>query len=140
MDNQVMEVTGTIYITIGLLYGLGGALFFGLAIATFWSEQNAFIRHDNIAVDANDFVIQTRCFADSLMGVLMLFTGFALQALGHNVTHANSFITFMLITTLFFILLVHSVYIREVMVEDCAADKANKIKQTMKNQAYFGQP
>ncbi len=134
-----MDSSGTIYITIGLLYNLGGTLFLGIALASYWSEEESLTGVDNAHVNASVLSIKSRRFADSMVGILMLFFGFALQALGHNVVAANSFITFMLVSSLLFLMIAHSVYIREILAEECASEKALAVKQSLKNKAYFGQ-
>ncbi len=134
-----MDESGTIYITIGLLYNLGGTLFLGIALASFWSEEELVTSHDNATVNTNDLVVKSRRFADSMVGLLMLFFGFALQALGHNVVTANSLITFLLVISLLFLMIAHSVYIREILAEECAEEKVHAVKQSLKNKAYFGQ-
>ena len=81
---------------------------------------------------------RTRQYLDGLVGIILLFTGFALQAMGHMVEAVDSNISFLLISLLLFLMLAHLIYIRDILADACARQTIHSIQQTEKNKAYFG--
>lgn len=133
-----MEATDTLYITIGLLYNMGGTMLVGMALLSGWSINTHVLTDDSEQHRAELLFNRTRQYLDGLVGLIMLFSGFALQAMGHMLEIADSNISFLLISFLLFLMLAHFVYIRDIMADDCARQTMRSINRDEKNKAYFG--
>ena len=135
-----MDEANIIYIVLGLLYNLAGTVFIGTAL--FFKNYEALLPIDlsNSLSNSQLMLNRTRQNLDGSVGMIMLFSGFALQAIGVAGQTANSNVSFLLVASLFLLILVHFLYIRDVYAEQYVRARLSEISQSEKNKAYFGTP
>lgn len=134
-----MNFADTFYITIGLLYNMGGTVLVGIALLAGWSIDTDVLTDDAEQHRTDSLRNRVRQYLDGLVGIIMLFAGFAFQAMGSMVAAADSNISFLLISLLLFLLLTHFIYIRDIVADTCARQKMHSIDKVEKTKAYFGQ-
>ena len=109
-----------------------------MALLASWPINTDLLTDDTEQHRAELLFNRARQYLDGLVGFIVLFSGFALQAMGHMLEIADSNISFLLITLQLFLMLTHFIYLRDIMGDECARHTMHSINQTEKNRACFG--